>query len=77
MVQEFALVCKEENIRDRFEESFVLWCRAIASYCKETQIKSSVIQAETRDYCEDLNDGECASYINVLTSHSVAAIVLN
>ena len=54
-------MCKEENLRDKFKDSFTLWCRAIASYCKLTQIKSSALQAETKDYCEDLDSGKYTS----------------
>ena len=67
MGQEFALMFKEE-VHDRFEESFILWCRAIlALYCKLSQIKSSALQTEMRNYSEDLDDRTVAdnkNYIN-------------
>jgi len=54
---EFAVVCKEENIRDMFDEKFSLWVRAIITYCRETQIRSSAFQAETADYSDDRDVG--------------------
>ena len=77
VAQEFALICKEENVRGKFEESFILWCRAIALYCKQSQIKSSALQAETSDYSEDLDDGKCVCIDNFFTWHRLAVIVLN
>ncbi len=57
-------MCKEENIRDTFEEQFPLWARAIIVYCRDTQIKSSALQAETAEYSDDLEDGMQSTYCN-------------
>ena len=59
---ELALVCKEENIPDTFEEQFPLWAQAIITYCRDTQIRYSALQAETADYSDDLDDGKHAIY---------------
>ena len=63
-MQEFALVSREENVHGKFEESFMLWCRAVPLYSKQTQIRFATLQEETRDYFEDLDDGKCAPYNN-------------
>ena len=57
-------MCKEENIRDTFEEQFP---QAIITYCRDTQIRYSAIQAETADYSEDLDDGTVHTYILFLS----------
>ena len=54
----FSLVCKEENLRDTFEEEFRLWARAIITHSRDTQIRYSALQTETADYSEDLDDGK-------------------
>lgn len=59
-------MCKEENIRDTFEEQFPLWAQAIITYCRDTQIRSTAIQAETADYSEDLDDGTVHTYMYIL-----------
>lgn len=51
-------MCKEENIRDTFEEQFPLWAQAIITYCRDTQIRFSALQAETASYSEDLDGGK-------------------
>ena len=53
-------MCNEENLHYRFEECFVVWCRAVALYCKQTQIKSIALQVEMTGYSEDLDDGKRA-----------------
>ena len=50
---EFALVLQRENIRDEFEQCFPKWAEAIIKYCKDTQVRSSILQKITADYTED------------------------
>ena len=54
---DFDLICKRENLRDEFEESFPQWARAVVKYCKDTQVKSTALQAETEEFHEDISDG--------------------
>lgn len=55
---EFALCCKKDDLRQKFEETFFLWCRAIITYCKETQVRSTALQIETAGWNEDLGVGK-------------------
>ena len=55
---EFALCCKKDNLRQKFEETFFLWSRAIITYCKETQVRSTSLQIETAGWNEDLGVGK-------------------
>lgn len=54
--QEFALVCKREGIHDSSQEKLPTWAKAVALYCKKTQIKSSALQAETLQYSDTMDD---------------------
>lgn len=47
---------KRLNIRDEFDEKYPVWATSIIRYCKDTQIKSSSLQSETKD-TKDMNDG--------------------
>lgn len=54
------MLCKKATIRDDFECSFPQWARAIVCYCKDTQLNSSAIREETKDFSsDDTNDGTC------------------
>lgn len=56
---DFSSACKKDDIRDHFEDRFPLWARAIVTYCKETQVRSTALQIETFDYDDTAtNDGE-------------------
>ena len=50
-------MCKEENLRDSFEEKFPGWVKAVVKYCKETQVRSSSLQAETMEYSDTMIEG--------------------
>ena len=54
--QELCYVLKRTNIRDEFDEEYLVWARSIIHYCKDTQIKSTSLQFETKD-ADDMNDG--------------------
>ena len=54
---DFSLASNNDDIRDHFEENFPVWARAIVTYCKETQVKSSSLQAETSAYSDDMDEG--------------------
>ena len=58
-----ALTCKDEMIRDSFEEKLPLWAKAVVMYCKDTQIRSSSLQTETTEYVDTIDDGMCAIYM--------------
>ena len=49
---------RKDNLRQKFEENFALWSKAIIVYCKDTQVKSTALQIETADYSEDLDVGK-------------------
>ena len=44
MTHEFELVMQGPNIREEFDEEYLLWCKAVMTYCKETQNLSTTIQ---------------------------------
>ena len=52
-------MCKNEKIRDSFEEELPAWAKAVIVYCKDTQIRSSSLQSETVDYVETMDDSMC------------------
>lgn len=54
---ELCYILKKLNIRDEFDEKYPVWARSIIRYCKDTQIKSTSLQLETKD-TEDKNDGK-------------------
>lgn len=41
-----------------FELKFPIWARAIITYCKTTQIRSTALQIETTDFDDDMNEGK-------------------
>lgn len=55
---DFSLACKDEHMRDCFEERFPMWAHAVISYCRNTQIRSSALQLETADYSGSMDDGK-------------------
>ena len=44
MTQEFALVIQRRNIREEFDDDLLIWSKAIITYCRNTQKRSSAIQ---------------------------------
>ena len=44
MTHEFELVMQGPNIREEFDEEYLLWCKAVMTSCKETQNLSTTIQ---------------------------------
>lgn len=73
--RDFSLICQNENIRDQFEDVFPQWARTIVTYCRETQLKSTAIQAEVSELESDLDDGEYCCF--TLLSDIACNIVSN
>ncbi len=75
--QDFAQICQKDAIRDSFEEKFPQWAHAIVKYCKETQIRSTAIQAETKDYDTGIEDGVLIITVCVQPGANVLLCVLS
>ena len=57
--QEFGLIAGNNCLRENFEAEFSSWSEAIVCYCKETQVKSTALQEETKDFSDDMYTDEC------------------
>jgi len=55
--QEFGLIIERQNVRERFDEDYMKWARAVIKYSKETQVKNSAIQLVVSGYSEDCSAG--------------------
>ena len=55
--QEFGLIMERQDVRERFDEDYMKWARAIIKYSKETQVKNSAIQLMVSVYSEDCSAG--------------------
>lgn len=62
---DFAFACKKDDIRDEFEDKFHDWAKAVIKYCKDTQVRSTALQAETAAYNEAISEGTSATYISI------------
>ena len=62
--QEWCYILKRMDIRDDFDEKYPTWARSIIRYCRDTQIKSTSLQLETKDV-DDTNDGKYSMLCNL------------
>ena len=53
VAQEFALILANPDIREKCDENFVAWSKAVILYCKETQVKSTALQLVVGPYSKD------------------------
>ena len=44
---------ERQDVRERFDEDYMKWARAVIKYSKETQVKNSAIQLVVSGYSED------------------------
>ena len=61
MTQEFALVMQRPNIREEFDDDLLMWSKAIITYCRNTQKRSSAIQLVLSQGDSDFADLDCES----------------
>lgn len=69
--QEFSYILKRPNIPDEFDADYPLWANTIIQYCKDTQIKSTALQLETKDATGMSEGGYCTSYTSIINSISI------
>ena len=68
MTQEFALVMQRPNIREEFDDDLLIWSKAIITYCRNTQKRSSAIQLVLSDSDFADLDRESLHFTNNYTS---------
>ena len=62
----FALMCKNEKLRDNFEDQFPVWSKSVTVYCRETQANTSAVKSIVSDFSDDMNDGQFMKYTLLL-----------
>ena len=55
IAQDFALVCKNANIREEFEDNFENWCKAVITYSKK--VNTTALQDEIRGFSDESDGG--------------------
>ena len=62
----FALMYKNEELRDNFEDQFPVWCKSVIVYCRETQANTSAVKSIVSDFSDNMNDGQFMKYMLLL-----------
>ncbi len=54
---DFCLVTSHDSLRNRFEDKFPKWAMAISGYCRDTQVRSSILRSVTAEVPESVEFG--------------------